>query len=107
MASRRNPQQVAINNSTSGNLTIIANPSTTAFMYIYELYLQVGGTTNLTFYNGLTPLTGPLALGTSVPPVWLEDEGGAFPRFVINPGQSFIVNDSAGVQKSGYCTFCN
>jgi hypothetical protein len=105
MASRVNPQNAVLNNSSSGNTTIITNPSTKAFMYIWTLYVVSGGTANLTFYNGAGPLSGPLptVAGTVINPTSPLE----LPIFTIDPGASFIINDSAGVQKSGWCTYSN
>jgi hypothetical protein len=101
-----NPQRAVIASSASGNVTIIANTSK-VFLYIWELFMETGGTANLTFYNGAGALTGPIGVTATTPPLWWEDQGGSFPRFVIDPGASFIVNDSVGVAKNGYCIYSN
>lgn len=106
MASRTNPQNVVINNASSGLTTLFTNPSKTAFAWIWEFALVVGGATNITFFNGAGPLTGAYPMLTSGS-IFRPDEGGGEPVYRIDPGASFIVNDSAGVQKSGYVIYSN
>ena len=105
MPSRRNYQQAQINISASGLQTICQNPSKSAFMYIWEVYLTCAGATNLTFYNGAGPLTGNinvLAGGT-----FSRQDLGSSPAFTIEPNASFSISEAVGVQKSGYVHFSN
>jgi hypothetical protein len=104
---RLDPQNAVINSSASGNVTIIANPSSTLFMYVWSLYLVAGGTANLTFYNGAGAITGPIPVVVNQV---INPTFGGFtgpPLFVIDPGAKLIVNDSAGVQKSGWLVYSN
>jgi len=107
MATRTNTQRAVISSSASGDVTIIANPSTKAFMNIWEVFIQTGGTANLTFKNGAGAITGAIGVTSTTPPISFQDGGSGTPRFVIDPGASFIVNDSAGVGKNGYCIYSN
>jgi hypothetical protein len=104
MPSRVNPQTALINSSASGNVTIVTNAST-GFLYVWDLYLVSGGTANITFYNGAGALTGPMpvVVNSIINPHFGGYDGP--PLFTIDPGAKFIVNDSAGVQKSGWCIY--
>lgn len=104
MVQKYNAQTVPINSSSSGNVTIIANPSKSAFMYIWELAIVVGGTCNLTLYNGGGALTGAMPM-LSNGSIFRADTN--TPMYTIDPGASFVVNDSVGVQKSGWCKYSN
>ena len=106
MASRTNIQRTIISSSASGNVTIIANPSTTARLYIWELALVVGGAANLQFFDGAGAITGVLAMLANGS-IFFPDDNPGNPRFVISPGQSFIVNDNTGVAKGGYVVYSN
>ena len=105
MASRRNLQQVLINNASSGNLTVFTNPSSTAFAYVWAISVSVAGTANLTFKDSFGNLTG--AMSFTATEGYSGVDNGVAPWFAIGPSQSFIINDSAGVQKSGFCNWSN
>lgn len=68
-------------------------------IYVYRLFLIVGGDTNLIFQDGLdNDLTGPLPM--------LSNGSLAFdisnvPWFQTASGNDFILNSSSGVQVSG------
>lgn len=54
-----------INTSASGNITVIPAPGAGKRIYIDHVNIVPGGTTNVTFFNGASAMTGayPLALG--------------------------------------------
>ena len=109
MASRFNTQ-VAVINSNSASVTVIANPSKSAFMYIWELLLTSSGTSNLTLNNvvngSVGPLSGPYALVVNGS-LYLADSGGATPHLTIDPGGSLTITNSGSVQLSGQCKYSN
>jgi hypothetical protein len=106
MASRRNTQNASISFSASGNSTVIANPSTVSFMYIWELALVLAGASNITLYNGAGALTGamPMLANGSI---YEGDFGQGTPHYTIDPGASFIINSSNAVQVSGKVKYSN
>ena len=108
-AEKLNPQTVAINAALTAQNIIIANPSATKFMYIWAIFIQTGGTTNLTFYNGLVatggPLSGPIPMVVQSQ-INIPDCGA--PIFTIDPGASFTMNSSGTtIQSSGWCKYSN
>jgi prepilin-type processing-associated H-X9-DG protein len=50
-----------VNITTSGNHTIVA-ATTAKLTTVYKLFLVANGNVNVTFYDGSTALSGPLAL---------------------------------------------
>ena len=106
MPARRNLQRYVINSAINGN-TNFANPSATAFGYVWELYFTCAGATTVTLYDGAGALTGNI----NVP------AGGVFlgglpdneiaPHFVFGPNANFSISEAGGTQKSGYVTISN
>lgn len=108
MAAVSNPKTVAIT-SAAASVTVIANPSTTLFMYIWELIFTTGGTTNLTMNNatlssGTFALTGAMAFVANGS---FYRQGFVRPLYIIDPGGSFTITNSGSVQISGSCQYSN
>ena len=103
MASRRNLQNAVINTSASGQSLLISNPSSSALLYIWDMYLTVAAATNLQFYDGPGPLTGNINLGAGgqFNPAGID----AVPMFTISPGSVFNVSSTAAVQQSGWLSY--
>ena len=101
MANARNLQYSAINTSSSGNTTIVAAQTVAgqpAFIKIWALWIVIAGITNITFYDGITALSGaaPMVANGS-----MFFAPGTVPWLTASPNNAFIMNSSAGVQISG------
>ncbi|MCU1305180.1 MAG: hypothetical protein JWQ87_5464 [Candidatus Sulfotelmatobacter sp.] len=107
MAQRFNPQSVVIT-SAAATVTVIKNPSTTAFLYVWEFVLVCGGATNLTLNNawvgGVSPITGAMAMLANGS-IMRQDNNN--PWYTIDPGASFTITNSGSVQLSGSCKYSN
>jgi hypothetical protein len=102
---RRNVQQATFNFSATGNNTVIANPSTTAFMAIWGFSAVISAASNITFFNGAHALSGAQAMQIDGSYSWPDN--GMAPLFLIDPGASFIVNQSGSAQIGGWVTYSN
>ena len=89
----------AINFSTASLSSIIPGVAGKK-IYLSTIILVVGGQTNITFYDGLTAVTGPMDFGGSIEPRGIVVPLGSFPLELGN-GNSFIINSSEAVQVSG------
>ena len=89
--------QTPINFAASGNNTVVAAVAGKG-IYVYRMYFTVAGATNITIYNGTTPLTGAIPLATNGSYV-LDFSG--IPWYTVTAGNAFIINSSAAVQVSG------
>jgi hypothetical protein len=87
----------AINFSSAGNNTVITGV-TGEGIYVYKYFLVVAAATNLTFYDGATPLTGPIPLAANEAMVFTFDTR---PWYETGLGNDFIINNSNAVQVSG------
>lgn len=105
MPSMRNPQNVAINNAATGQTTLVSNPSSSSFMYIWDIYMTVAGATNLVFYNGNSILTGNMNFLAG----GVFDQSGQdrLPMWVVDPNANLSVSSTAAVQQSGWVVFSN
>lgn len=102
---RRNPQRLSFDFSNTGNNTIIANPSTTASMQIWGFAMVQSASSNITFLNGTANLSGVQAMVANG--AYLYADNGNQPLFVIDPGKSFIINQSGTAQCGGWVVYSN
>ena len=102
---RRNVQEAKFSFSSTGNNTVIANPSTTAFMAIWGFSMVISAASNITFYNGPNALSGAQAM--QIDGSYSFPDNGNQPMFLIDPGQSFIVNQSGTAQCGGWVIYSN
>jgi hypothetical protein len=85
-------------NSTSGTIAAPAGV-TGKIIRVYKLFLVVGGTTNITFQDGTTALSGPVPLIANGS-ITLDMDGQAW--FTTSVGNAFnIGNSGSSVQVSG------
>ncbi len=104
---RRNLQQAAINTASSGQNLLLTNPSTSAQMQVWDIYLTVAAATNLSFYSGAGALTGNINLaagGVFNPAVSAAGWGSVF---TVMPNAAFNVSSTAAVQISGFFHYSN
>ena len=104
---RRNLQQVSVNTASSGQNLLLTNPSTSAQMQIWDIYLSVAAATNLSFYSGAGALTGNINLaagGVFNPAVGAAGWG---PVFTVQPNANFNVSSTATAQISGFFHYSN
>lgn len=103
MPSMRNPQTAVINNAATAQTTLVKNPSTTGFLYVWDMYLTVAGATNLVFYNGATALTGNINFSAG----GVFDQSGlnSLPMWTIDPNSNLSVTSTAAVQQSGWVLY--
>ena len=108
MSSKMNYQFAAITFSGSGDNAVITGLAsqgtgmTPPSFKIWALGLVLGGTTNITFKDGTTAITGAmpmLANGSFL----LAPATDAW--FVLSPGKNFTINSSASVQVSGWVAY--
>jgi hypothetical protein len=104
---RRNLQYASVNTASSGQNLLITNPSTTAMMYVWDIYLSVAAATNLSFYSGAGALTGNINLlaGAQFNPS--VDAAGWSPVFIVMPNAAFNVSSTAAAQISGFFHYSN
>lgn len=92
------PLSVSVVTSTSATVTGVA-AITGQIIRVYKMFLVVGGTTNLTFQDGTTALSGalPFVANGSI----ILDNSGT-PWFTTSVGNAFnIGNSGSSVQVSG------
>ena len=89
--------QVAVVSATA---TAISAPAavTSQIIRIYKLFLVSAGTTNITFEDGTTALSGALPLVANGS-ITLDLDGQ--PWFTCTKGNAFTISNSGGVQVSG------
>ena len=104
---RRNEQYASVNTASSGQNLLLTNPSSSAYMYVWDIYLSVAGATNLSFYDGAGALTGNINLlaGAQFNPAVSSSD--ATPVFTISPNAAFNVSSSAAAQISGFFHYSN
>lgn len=85
----------AVINFSSSSTNVIVAGVAGARINIMKLMLVTGGTTNLTFEDGLTPMTGAMA----VLEMALDYDGN--PWFTTSVGNGFAILSSNAVQVSG------
>jgi len=104
---RRNLQYASVNTASSGQNLIVTNPSTSQFMYVWDIYLTVAAATNLSFYDGGGAITGNinLAAGGQFNPAVAGDF--STPVFTVSPNAVFNVSSTAAVQISGFLHYSN
>lgn len=102
---RNNPQRLSFDFSNTGNNTIIANPSKVASMQIWGFAMVQSTASNIKFLNGTTALSGAQAMVANG--AYLYADNGTQPLFVIDPGASFIVNQSGTAQCGGWVVYSN
>lgn len=90
-------QQTAINFSGGGNNTVVTGVAGKKIK-VLQIYLVLGGASNLIFYSGLTALTGLMDFSTNGAFVL---DFGQLPLTCINTLDSFIINSSGAVQIGG------
>jgi len=103
VASKWNPQTTIIN-SSSASVTVLANPSSVAFMYVWHLMLTTTAATFLTFEQLLSTgatsaLTGPYDLSATGGSLTWPDANS--PWLTIDPGASLVIKNSASATISG------
>ena len=89
----------AINFSTAITSTIIAAVAGKR-TYLSSLFFTVGGLTDITLYDGATPISGPMDFGGSAEPRGMVIPLGSFPIELGN-GNYFGIKSSSAVQVSG------
>lgn len=104
MASRNNLQNAEVNSAVAAVLTL-ANPSTSAFMYIWAVDISAAGAATVQFFNGTGALTGVITLATGVP--WVTKTDSSIPIFTVDPGTSFKITQGGTTQISGYVEYSN
>lgn len=105
MPSMRNPQNVAINNAATGQTTLVSNPSTTSFMYVWDVYMTVAGATNIVFYNGASTLTGNMNFLAGA--VFDQSGQDRLPMWTIDPNANLSMTQTAAQQVSGWLVYSN
>ena len=110
MASKRNPQNSIINSAAS-TVTVFANPSSTAFAYVWKIQLTAGGASNLTFQqstaSGISALSGPFDITGAGGSITKPDGGGGEPWYKVDPSATFSILNSGSAQLSGECQWSN
>jgi len=71
---------------------------------VVNVVLVVGGETNITYYDGDTPISGPMDFGGENEPRGMVTHHGNFP-LRTSPGSPFKINSSAAEQVSGYVVY--
>jgi len=89
-------QQAVISFSSSGNNVVVLGV-TSQRIKILQFFLVLAGATNLTYYSGATPLSGPLDFSANAAQV--QD----FIQLPLtcNVGDSFVINSTNAVQVGG------
>lgn len=93
----------AINISTLGDNTIIAGSPGTKIKIVTILFTAAGDV-DITFQSGTTPLSGPMDFGGTNEPMGIVACHGPGP-LPCALGEDFVINLSAAIQLSGYCTY--
>lgn len=86
-----------VNSAAGGSLPA---PAGTAgqIIRVYKLFLVISGTTNITFQDGSTALSGPMAfIANGAIALGMDGQ----PWFTTSSGNAFNVNSSGAVQVSG------
>lgn len=102
---RSNIQRLSFDFSNTGNNTIIANPSKVSSMSIWGFSMVQSTASNIKFLNGTTAMSGVQAMVANGSYAYADN--GNQPLFVIDPGQSFIVNQSGTAQCGGWVIYSN
>ncbi len=91
------PLTIAVVSSSATTISVVSAVagSVTA---VYKLFLVVGGSTNITFLDGTTGLSGALPLTTNGS-ITLDLDG--TPWFVTTPNAAFQIGNSGNLQVSG------
>ena len=94
-------QSVIVSSSAGGNIPAPAGQNG-VIIRIYRVMLVLGGTTNITFQDGSTALSGamPMLANGSF---FLPMDG--YPHFTTLAGNAFNINSSTAVQVSGTVWF--
>ncbi len=94
-------QSVVVNSAAGGN---IASPAgiNNLIIRVYQVMLVLGGTTNITFQDGSTALSGamPMLANGSF---YLPSTG--YPHYTTSVGNAFNINSSNAVQVGGTVWF--
>lgn len=98
---------VALNNNASANITGIAfvtgnGVGPNSFFRILRYLISSSGPGSVTFYNGVTALTGPMPVASGVA---LQDRSEANGVFDCSPGQYFGIGASGGISYGGYLEY--
>lgn len=86
-----------INTNSTGDVTLISGVASKTIR-VHKLFFVVDGTTNITFKNGSTAVTGAMSL-TANGSFVLDFDGE--PWFLTSPGNAFALNQSGTAQISG------
>lgn len=105
MPSRRNMQSAVISNASSGQQTLFTNPSTSAFAYVWEIYMTCAAAATCTFYDGPGACSGNVNV-VAGGAISLLDNGYS-PHFTVSPNATFNISEGVGTQKSGYVRYSN
>lgn len=101
------PAETSISFSASGDNVVIPAVAGQSIK-VFQLFLVVSATTNLTFKDGPTALDGPLDM-TANGSIVLDDNLGSRqsdrPWFTTSPGNAFTINQSGSAQVSGRVYF--
>lgn len=86
--------------SSSGDQTVVA-AVTNSQLCVYGLYFVTGGTTNITFKDGTTAVSGAMGFVANGAGFWALSNNPQLPWFQTSKGKAFVINSSSGVQVSG------
>lgn len=88
----------AINVSSTGANALVAGV-TGMRTQVFRVWLNAGAANTITFQDGTTSLSGPIALAANSPPVDLQNSGD--PWFVTSTSNAFNLSLGAASQVSG------
>ncbi|MBA7655304.1 hypothetical protein ES703_63208 [subsurface metagenome] len=88
--------------SPADNIIITATPGTQ--IKVVFLMFTVAGEVDIILKTGTTPKSGPMDFGAANQPMGIVAPHGPGP-FVCETAEDFIINLSAAIQVSGYCTY--
>jgi hypothetical protein len=109
MASRRNPQTTIINSSSS-SISVVVNPSSTAFLYVWHLMITASAASNIQFQqqtlsDGTANLSGAYDLtGAGGSLTWPDANS---PWLTIDPGATLIISNSGSASVQGQVLWSN
>ncbi len=94
-------QAVVVDNSGGGNIAAPAGING-EIIRVYRIMLVLGGTTNITFQDGSTALSGPMPMLANGS-FFLPMDG--TPHYTTSAGNAFNINSSAAVEVAGTVWF--
>lgn len=91
------PLTIAVVSSSATTIAAVSGVAGSV-VKVYKLFLVTGGTTNITFADGTTGLSGALPMAANGS-ITLDLDG--TPWFVTSPGAAFNITNSGNLQVSG------